>query len=133
MQPLPSGPIVDFLGPRLMMDPTEAVEILTAFHIARARVRPSLAHTAPIWVRVGDSGATLRALAKPQAEEALRRLDDLERRLADDQIEEAEIWDWVPYSDGVSIEHLRSNRQALLRAIEEARIRYREILAPTGE
>jgi len=131
MQPLPSGPIVDFLGPRLMMDPTEAVETLTAYHVARGRVRPSLAHTAPIWVRVGNPGGIPRALAKPRAEKALRRLEDLERRLADDRIEEARIWDWVPYSDGVSIEHLRRNRAALLRAIEEARIRYGEILAPT--
>ncbi|MEE8313664.1 MAG: CehA/McbA family metallohydrolase [Myxococcota bacterium] len=132
MEPLPSGPIIDFLGPRLT-NVGEAVETLTAYHTARAGVRPSLAHTAPVWVRVGDSAAAMRALAKPRAEEALRRLDDLERRLADDRIEEEAIWDWVPYSDGVSIEHLRRNRTALLRAIEEARNRYREILAPTGE
>jgi len=131
IQPLPSGRIVEFLGPRLLMDPTEAVETLTAYHVARGRVRPSLAHTGPIWVRVGKPGWASRALAKPRVEEALRRLEDLERRLADDRIEEARIWDWVPYSDGVSIEHLRHNRAALLRAIEEARIRYREILAPT--
>ncbi len=130
IEPLPSGPIVDFLGPRLMMDATEAVEALTAYHLARGRVRPSLAHTAPIWVRVGKPGGAPRTLAKPRAEEALRRLEDLEQRLSDERIEEARIWDWVPYSDGVSIEHLRRNRAALLRAIEEARLRYREILAP---
>ena len=77
------------------------------------------------------AGGPRGAPATPGAAAALRRLDDLERRLADDRIEEARIWDWVPYSDGVSIEHLRRNRAALLRAIEEARIRYRKILAPT--
>ena len=41
------------------------------------------------------------------------------------------MWDWAPYSDGVSAEHLRRNRPALLRAIEEARARYRERLART--
>jgi hypothetical protein len=34
----------------------------------------------------------------------------------------------VPYSDGVSIEHLRRNRAALHRAIADARSRYLEIL-----
>ena len=131
MEPLPSGPIADFLGPRIT-NFGDAVEVITAYHTAREGVRPSAAHTAPIWVTVGGSGAARRALAAPRAEEALLRLDDLEARLGEDRIDEAEIWDWVPYSDGVSIEHLRRNRAALLRAIEEARIRYREILGPTG-
>jgi hypothetical protein len=131
VEPLPSGPIVDFLGPRIA-NFGEAVEVITAYHTARGGVRPSAAHTAPIWVTVGGSGAAGRALALARAEEALLRLDDLEARLADDRIEEAEIWDWVPYSDGVSVEHLRRNRAALLRAIEEARTRYREILATGG-
>ncbi len=131
MEPLPSGPIADFLGPRIT-NFGDAVEVITAYHTARQRVRPSGAHTAPIWVTVGGSGAIRRALAAPRAEEALLRLDDLEARLGEDRIDEAKIWDWVPYSDGVPIEHLRRTRAALLRAIEEARIRYREILASTG-
>jgi hypothetical protein len=131
MEPLPSGPIVDFLGPRIA-NFGAAVEAITAYHTARQGVRPSAAHTAPIWVAVGGSGAVRGALAARRAEEALHRLDDLEARLREDRIDEAEIWDWVPYSDGVPIEHLRHNRAALLRAIEAARIRYREILASTG-
>ena len=127
MEALPSGPIIDFLGRRIA-NFGDTVEVITAYHAARDGLRPSAAHTAPIWVTVGESGAARRALAAPRAEEALLRLDDLEARLGDDRIEEAEIWDWVPYSDGVSIEHLRRNRAALLRAIEEARINYREIL-----
>ncbi len=130
MEPLPSGPIADFLGPRIA-NFGDAVEIITAYHTAREGVRPSAAHTAPIWVTVGQSGAARRALAAQRAEEALLRLDDLESRLGEDRIDEAEIWDWVPYSDGVPIEHLRRNRAALLRAIEEARAHYRDMLAST--
>ncbi len=127
MEVLPSGPISDYLSARIT-NFGDAVEVITAYHTARGGVRPSLAHTAPVWVTVGSSGAERRALAAPRAEEALLRLDDLEARLGDDRIEEAEIWDWVPYSDGVSIEHLRRNREALRRAIGEARARYQEIL-----
>jgi hypothetical protein len=130
VEALPSGLIADFLGPRIT-NFGDAVEVITAYHTAREGVRPAAAHTAPIWVTVGGSGATRRALAAPRAEEALLRLDDLEARLGDDRIDEAEIWDWVPYSDGVSVGHLRRNRAALLHAIEEARARYREILAST--
>ncbi len=132
MESLPSGPIVEFLGPRIT-NFGAAVDVLTAYHMARGAVRPAAAHTGPIWVVVGEPGAVRGARAAQRAEEALVRLEDLEARLGDDRIEEAEIWDWVPYSDGVSIDHLRRNRAALLRAIAEARARYREILATTGE
>lgn len=60
MQPLPSGAIIDFLGPRIA-NFGDAVETITAYHTARGGVRPSLAHTAPIWVRVGGSDGTARA------------------------------------------------------------------------
>ena len=41
-----------------------------------------------------------------------------------DRIAEIPIWDWMPYSDGVSEEHLRRNRPALLQAIASARAHY---------
>ena len=44
---------------------------------------------------------------------------------SDDRIAEIPIWDWMPYSDGVSEEHLRHNRDALLEAIVRARSFYR--------
>jgi hypothetical protein len=49
-----------------------------------------------------------------------------------DRLEGETIWDWVPYSDGVSAEHLRRNRPALVAAIAEARERYRAIRAGGG-
>jgi hypothetical protein len=88
--------------------------------------RPSAAHTAPVYVRVAGMpplGAQARSAAL--AGEWLARLDALEARLADDRIGEVPIWDWVPYSDGVSEEHLRRHRDALRSAIGEARAFYR--------
>jgi hypothetical protein len=107
----------------------ELTERSEAFYAARGRTRPSAAHTAPIWL-------TLRGApplsAQPQGQElaraALARLDGLEARLADGRIEEQTLWDWLPYSDGVPLEHLRANRPALLRAIAEARARYQALL-----
>ena len=55
------------------------------------------------------------------AREWLARLADLENRLADEHIVDIPIWDWIPYSDGVSEEHLRHNRAALLQAIAQAK------------
>ena len=69
--------------------------------------------------------------ARARARDAAARLDDLERRLGDERLAEAELWDWFPYADAVSLEHLRRNRPALLRAITEAREAIAE-LAPGG-
>jgi hypothetical protein len=73
------------------------------------------------------------SVPSPRAQElaraALARLAALEARLSDEQIEEQTLWDWLPYSDGVSLEHLRRNRPALLAAIAEARARYEALLA----
>ncbi len=127
LEPLPSGVVIDFLAPRIT-NVGDAVEVLVAFHEARGGVYPAAAHTAPVWVKVGASREADRVRAKPHAEAALARLAELEARLGDDRIEEETIWDWVPYSDGVSLEHLRRNRTALHRAIGDARSRYLEIL-----
>lgn len=94
-----------------------------AYHAGRGRVRPSAAHTAPVWIAVrGTHGGDPRRQALARA--ALARLDDLEARLADARIDQQAIWDWVPYSDGVSIAHLRRHRESLRAAIAEARARY---------
>jgi hypothetical protein len=80
------------------------------------------AHTAAVYVNLGGA-----ALAPPSDELPrawLRRLDELEDRLSDGRIAEIEIADWIPYSDGVSLAHLRQNRAALLEAIEQARAFY---------
>jgi len=83
--------------------------------------RPSsLAHTAPIYVTI-QGGAQLSAQprAKPVARKWLARLDDLEMRLEEDQIEHLAA---PPGSlDGVDAEHLRKNRAALLQAIQSAK------------
>jgi hypothetical protein len=98
-----------------------------AFHAARGRVRPSAAHTAPIWVSVRGSSVAAQARGQELARAALARLDALEARLAEDHVGEQTLWDWLPYSDGVPAEHLRANRPHLLAAIAEARERYRAI------
>jgi hypothetical protein len=88
-------------------------------------VRPTAAHTAAVYVTVeGTPGIGSRDRAAALARASLARLDDLEARLAPDRIDEQTIWDWAPYSDGVSAAHLRRNRDALLAAIAEARRRY---------
>ena len=69
-----------------------------------------------------------RRHAADRASEWLARLDALEAKLADDRIGDFTIWDWVPYSDGVSEEHLRRNRAALLAVIAESREFYQRRL-----
>ena len=70
--------------------------------------------------------------AQPRGQElaraALARLDALEARLSDEHIEDQTLWDWLPYSDGVSAEHLRRNRPALLARDRRGRERYRALL-----
>jgi hypothetical protein len=87
-------------------------------YLDRRRSRVSAAHTAPIYVRVEDS---VLHESGEQAIDWLRRLEDLEALLSEEKIDENEIWDWLPYSDGVSVEHLRSNREALMEAIAHAK------------
>jgi hypothetical protein len=125
---LPSGLLPDFLGPRIA-NFEEHMRVQTEFHLARGRVAPSAAHTGPVWVTVGRDQEAEHLRARPRAEDALERLDALEKRLTDEQVGDEAIWDWIPYSDGVSVEHLRRNRSALLRAIRQAKQRYRRILA----
>jgi hypothetical protein len=110
----------------------EPVARSQAFYSARERVRPSAAHSAPIYVSVDGLDAERAHRASLRARAALARLEELEVRLADERIEDAELWDWVPYSDAVPVEHLRRNRSALLRAIDEARRQYEVIGKQAG-
>lgn len=88
-------------------------------YLGNMRERASAAHTAAVFVRVaGESSA---ATGADLAREWLALLAELEDSLSDDRIAEIPIWDWIPYSDGVSEEHLRHNRDALLQAIAQAR------------
>jgi hypothetical protein len=101
-----------------------------AFYESRARVRPSAAHSAPIYVSfAARSGSERLPGAGEVARASLARLNALEERLSNTEIDAGPIWHWLPYSDGVSAEPLRRNRPALLRAIAAARARYEEILA----
>jgi len=126
--PLPAAPPEWALhGADRYMNFREHSERSEAFHAARRRVRPSAAHTAPIWVNVRGSSVAAQPRGQELVRAALARLDALETRLAEDRIEEQTLWDWLPYSDGVSAEHLRRNRPALLAAVAEARERYRAL------
>lgn len=108
----------------------EQTERSEAFYAGRGRVRPSAAHTAPIWVTLrGSTPVAAQPRGQELARAALARLDELESRLSDERIADQTLWDWLPYSDGVPLGHLRRNRPALLAAIEEARSRYRALLA----
>jgi len=95
---------------------------------ARAReLRPSAAHTAPIYVRVeGRPGIAESPAAQELARAALERLDEIEARFADDRIGEYRLWPFE-YSDGVPEDQLRVDRPAVLRSIEKARNHYRAV------
>jgi hypothetical protein len=111
----------------------EHLERQEAFYAGRGRVRPTAAHTAPIFVTVhGAPSLAAQPRGQALARAALERLAELEARLSDARLPEQTLWDWLPYSDGVSEEHLRRNRPALLAAIAEARQRYQALLDGAG-
>ena len=88
------------------------------------RLNPA-AHTGAIYVHVDGHPLADRA---ELAREWIARLDSIEGRLSDERIGEIPIWDWMPYSDGVSEAHLRRHRPALRQAISDARAHYQEIV-----
>jgi hypothetical protein len=87
-------------------------------------LRPSLAHTGAVFVEVAGRQSPKAAA---HAQEWIARLDALEARLGDDRIEEIEVWHWLPYSDAVSVEHVRGQRPKLLEDIAAARRHYEKI------
>jgi hypothetical protein len=94
--------------------------------LAELELRPSAAHTGAIYVDVG--GAPPPA-APARAREWLSRLAAFEAQLDDSRVEEIGVWDWVPYSDGVSVEHVRSHRGTLREAIASARSHFESLAA----
>ncbi len=89
--------------------------------LAGVRLRPSLAHTGAIFVDV--DGLPPPAAARV-ARDWLALVDDLDARLADDRIGELEVWDWITYSDAVSVEHVIGQRPRLRERIAAARAHY---------
>jgi hypothetical protein len=91
---------------------------------------PALAHSGAIYVSV--AGTPLQA-AKPQAKIVAQawvdRLEALEKRLADDQLEKLARWP-SPRLDGVDAATLRNNRPALLDRIHSAKRRLTAIAQP---
>ncbi len=77
--------------------------------------RESFAHTSPIYL-----GRTPELDATSQ-QAWLERLDRLDALLNHEPLDEILIWDWLPFSDGVSAEHLQHNKAELLQAIQLAR------------
>jgi len=130
IEPTPTGLAVDLVN--RVVDFHEVNRRLEAYFAGRGRVRPSAAHTAAVFVTVQAAPITDSARARTLARESMARLDDLEARLQDDRVDAQTVWDWVPYSDGVSAAHLRRNRPALVAAIASARQRYEAILSGPG-
>jgi hypothetical protein len=81
----------------------------------------SVCHSGPIYVTVEHTTPLSgQPRAKALARAWLARLEDLEQRLADDQIQY--MAEPPPgFIDGVETDHLRKNRQALLQNIQVAR------------
>ena len=78
--------------------------------------RRSYAHTSPIYVESND-------YPQPKVDPTswLTRLDELETMLRREDHQDLLIWDWMPYSDGVSEDHIRLNTSQLLEQIRGAR------------
>ena len=81
----------------------------------------SLAHSAPVYVTLRNAGSLAQSpLARFLARTWVARLDDLEARLAENQISYlAQVG-----SDGVSEAVLRRDRAALSESIKSARMRF---------
>jgi hypothetical protein len=86
--------------------------------------RASAAHTAAVWVTVDGTPPISR---QPKAKEVvgawLDRLDELRDRFGDDRIDQ--LAGFPGRGDGIGSAELRAGREALLRAIEDARGRLR--------
>lgn len=88
---------------------------------------PSAAHTAPIFVTLANTPPlSAQRRAKLVAQAWFLRLDDLEKRLADEQL--AQLAPDGRVRDTVDLEYLRKNRAALLERIASAKQRLRELM-----
>ncbi len=91
--------------------------------LERREWRASYAHTSPIYL-ILQSGSDTRP--KGSADHLLERLVRIEAMLQNQDFDEVLIWDWMPYSDGVSAKHLKENAPELLTQIREAKERLRQ-------
>ena len=92
----------------------------------RDAMRPSAAHTAPVYVTVeGAPPIAEQTRADEVIQKWLSRLEALEGRLDDSRIEE--LAGFPGRGDGVTLEDLRAGRRDLLRAIEIARDYYAQL------
>ena len=98
-------------------------------YLREREARASAAHTSPVYVHI--EGSTSTAPNIDNIEGWLEQLDQIEQVLMADEIDAAMIWDWMPYSDGVSAKHLLSHKQALLQSIKFARAFYESKKVPT--
>lgn len=83
--------------------------------------RQSYAHTSPIYVSLHNSANNW---PNGNASEWIARLDRIEKMLLDEEFEDVRIWDWIPYSDGVSAEHIKENTTELILQIRKARVEF---------
>jgi len=97
-------------------------EGLRQFRETMERPRPSAAHTAPVYIELGER--TQPPVTEAQIQRWLDRLKGLERDLADDRIDEITSGAWIPYMPQADAAHLRRHRAALREAIERARSYY---------
>jgi hypothetical protein len=96
-------------------------------HLYYQQHSPALAHSAAIYVTVaGTPPLAKQRRARIVARTWLDRLETLEKRLSDEQIEKLARWP-SPRLDGVDIDTLRKNRTALLDRIQAAERRFRAI------
>jgi hypothetical protein len=86
----------------------------------------SQAHTAPIFVTIqGAPPLSAQPAAKVLARKWLAKLDYMQARLGEDQISQLAAPPGA--SDGVDLETLRKNREALLQAIQRAKEYFTEM------
>ena len=88
--------------------------------------RRSIAHTGAVYVSVENVPKGVADNSLPGAWIAL--LEDFESRLSDDRITEIATPAWIPYVDGVTEQHLRKHRVALLEAIARAKSYYQQLV-----
>jgi len=90
-------------------------------HLYYQEQSPALAHSAAIYITVaGTPPQAAKPRAKIVAKAWIDRLEALEKRLADDQLEKLARWP-SPRLDGVDAATLRNNRPALLERIQSAK------------
>lgn len=117
----PSTRLVAWLLPRLQGGAPFAERFMR-----EERHWPSAAHTAAVFVTLaGSPPLAEQPLAREIARRWRQRLAGLRARLAPERLDEQVIWS-VPTGDGVPLERLRRERDALVRAIDHSMAFYAE-------